>query len=146
MLWSIKMKKLALVLGLFLSLGANAWADSITFLHPIFYQQLSGQKGEYFYVLKPNSIYYENAKTGVTQSNDCILQKNQEYFIQMLCSDCNDLKCSSYSLKNHTFTLSQNKTADNYYIISHKVYDEDDNLKSEEMLTNDGLITIPPYQ
>ena len=140
------MKKFVLILGMLLSLCANAQADGVTFLHPIFYQQLSGQKGEYFYVLRPNSIYYENAKTGVTQSNDCILQKNQEYFIQMLCNDCDTLKSSSYSYRTHTFALSNNKTADNNYIISHKTYDENDNLKYEEILTNDGLITIPPYQ
>ena len=140
------MKKLVLIFGLFLSLSTSAWADEVSFLHPIFYQQLSEENGDSFYVLRPNSIYYENSKTGITQSSDCILQENQEYFIKILCHDCDNSKCSSFSSKIHTFTLSEKKTADNNYIISHKVYEESDNLKVEEILTNDGLITIPPYQ
>lgn len=96
--------------------------------------------------MRPDSIYYENSKTGVTQSIDCILQENQEYFIQMLCNDCNNSKCSSYSAETHTFAIVKNKTPDNNYIISHKAYDKNNNLKSKEILTNDGLITIPPYQ
>ena len=64
----------------------------------------------------------------------------------MLCNNCGNLKCSSYSSETHTFTLTKNKTADNNYIISHKIYDKNNNLKSKEILTNDGLITIPPYQ
>ena len=68
------MKKLVLILVFCVVFSINAQTDDITFLHPIFYQQISGQKGEYFYVLNQNSIYYEYAKTGVTQSNNCILQ------------------------------------------------------------------------
>ena len=137
------MKKLVLILGLILSLGANAQADDITFLHPIFYQQLSGENGGYFYVLRPNSIYYENSETGITQSIECILQENQEYFIKLL---CNDLVGLSYSSKIHTFSLLKNKIADNGYVISHKVFDKNGSAEYEEILTNDGLITIPPYQ
>ena len=121
----------------------NAQADDITFLHPIFYQQLSGKNGEYFYVLRPNSIYYENSEIGTTQSVECILLENQEYFIKML---CNDLMGLSHSSKIHTFSLLKNKTADNGYVISHKVLNKNDAAEFEEILINDGLITIPPYQ
>lgn len=137
------MKKIVLILGFCLVFNINAQADNITFLHPIFYQQLSGKKGDYFYILRPNSIYYENSETGTTQSVECILQENQEYFIKMLCNDLIDL---SHSSKIHTFSLLKNKIADNGYIISHKVFDKNDSAEYEEILTNDGLITIPPYQ
>lgn len=137
------MKQIALILGLVWSLSTNAWADNITFLHPIFYQQLSRENGDYFYILRPNSIYYENSETGATRSVECILQENQEYFIKML---CNDLMGLSHSSKIHTFSLLKNKIADNGYIISHKVFDKNDSAEYEEILTNDGLITIPPYQ
>ena len=121
----------------------NAQADDITFLHPIFYQQLSGENGDYFYILRPNSIYYENSEIGTTQSVECILLENQEYFIKML---CNDLMGLSHSSKIHTFSLLKNKTADNGYVISHKVLNKNDAAEFEEILINDGLITIPPYQ
>ena len=81
------MRKFALILGLCVVFSINAQADDITFLHPIFYQQLSGENGDYFYILRPNSIYYENSETGTTQSVECILLENQEYFIKMLCND-----------------------------------------------------------
>ena len=137
------MKKIVLILGFCLVFNINAQADNITFLHPIFYQQLSGKNGDYFYILPPNSIYYENSETGTTQSVECILQENQEYFIKMLCNDLIDL---SHSSKIHTFSLLKNKIADNGYIFSHKVFDKNDSAEYEEILTNDGLITIPPYQ
>ena len=137
------MKKIVLILGFCLVFNINAQADNITFLHPIFYQQLSGKNGDYFYILRPNSIYYENSETGTTQSVECILQENQEYFIKMLCNDLIDL---SHSSKIHTFSLLKNKIADNGYIISHKVFYKNDSAEYEEILTNDGLITIPPYQ
>lgn len=141
------MKKFILFIGLVLSLIPNAQADdNTTFSHPIFYQQLSDANNNYFYVLKPNSMYYENSKTEVTQSARCILQENQEYFVKMLCNGCNNSECSSYIKNIHTFYLSKNKTADNHYVISHKIYDELGLIKFEETLTNDGLITIPPYQ
>lgn len=60
------MKKIVLILGFCLVFNINAQADNITFLHPIFYQQLSGKNGDYFYILRPNSIYYENSETGTT--------------------------------------------------------------------------------
>ena len=137
------MKKIVWILGFCLVFNINAQADNITFLHPIFYQQLSGKNGDHFYILRPNSIYYENSETGTTQSVECILQENQEYFIKMLCNDLMDL---SHSSKIHTFSLLKNKIADNGYIISYKVFDKNDSAEYEEILTNDGLITIPPYQ
>lgn len=140
------MKKLILILGICLVLCISAQADNVIFLHPVFYQQLSGKNGEYFYVLRPNSIYYENSEKGITQSIECDLQNNQEFFIKMLCNDCNNSECLSHPSKIHTFSLFKNKIADNGYIISHKVFDKKDTTEYEEILTNDGLITIPPYQ
>jgi hypothetical protein len=137
------MKKLVLILVFCVVFSINAQTDDITFLHPIFYQQLSGENGDYFYILRPNSIYYENSETGTTQSVECILLENQEYFIKMLCNDLMDL---SHASKINTFSLLKNKTADNGYIISHKVFDKNDSAEYEEILINDGLITIPPYQ
>ena len=71
------MKKLVLTLVFCAVLSINARAEDIVFLHPIFYQQLSGKNGDYFYVLKPNKMYYENSKTGVALSIKCSLQENQ---------------------------------------------------------------------
>lgn len=59
---------------------------------------------------------------------------------------CNDLRGLSHSSKIHTFSLLKNKTADNGYVISHKVFNKNDSAEFEEILINDGLITIPPYQ
>lgn len=149
------MKKLFLSLGLFFMLSTNAQAENsitkqedinITFLHPIFYQQLSALNNDFFYVLKPNNMYYENSKTGVTNSTDCRLQENEEYYIKLLCNNCQIHECISDSPKIHTFSLSKDKMTDNDYIISHKVFDKNNNIEFEEKLLNDGLITIPPYQ
>ena len=80
------MKKLILILSyiLFSGLSAPVWAEDTAFLHPIFYQQLSERNGDYFYVLRPNLIYYENSKTEITKSIKCILQENQEFFIYVI--------------------------------------------------------------
>lgn len=138
------MKKIALILSLLL-FSINTLANDTFFLHPIFYQQLSGVDNDYFYVLKPNSIYYENSKTEISQSSECILLDNQEYFIKMLCNGCNDKKCLSYQSQIHIFSLTKDKMTDNNYIISHKVINKINNTEFQEILTNDGLITIPPY-
>lgn len=140
------MRKLVWVLVFCLMFSIDAKADDVTFLHPIFYQQLSGKNGDYFYVLKPNRMYYENSKTGVIISIKCSLQENQEYYIKMLCNDCDNSECLSHSSKIHIFSLSKNQMADNNYIVSHKVFDKNGSSEYQEMLTNDGLITIPPYQ
>lgn len=140
------MMKLVFIWEIVLSLVTNARADDITFLHPIFYQQLSSQNDDYFYVLKPNTIFYENSETGEVISEKCILQENQEKFIKLLCGNCYNLEYTICMKHIHTFSLSKNRMTDNNYIISHNIYDENNNLKSEEILTNDGLITIPPYQ
>ena len=140
------MKKFILILGLLSLLSANVLANNITFLHPIFYQQLSSQNGDYFYVLKPNTMYYENSKTGTIISTKCFLQENKEDFIKLLCDNCEDSKYITSTKYIHTFALFPKRKADNNYVISHKIYDKSNNLKSEEVLINDGLIAIPPYQ
>lgn len=140
------MKKIVLILAFCLVFSINARADDTTFLHPIFYQQLSSSNHDFFYVLNPNKMYYENSKTGVTTSAKCSLKENQEYYIKMLCNNCNNPECSSYSQKIHTFSLSKTQMTDNNYIISHKILDKNNFTEVEEKLINDGLITIPPYQ
>lgn len=130
---------------LFMSLTTSVWAGNNSFLHPIFYQQLSDINNNFFYVIKPNSIYYEDSTTDYTKSIQCVLLENKEYYIKLVCDGCHDKDCSSPSKKQHLFSLSKNKTADNNYIISHKIMDEINNVILEETLVNDGLITIPPY-
>jgi len=44
------MKKFVLILGMILSICTNSRADDITFLHPIFYQQLSAVNGDFFFM------------------------------------------------------------------------------------------------
>ncbi len=125
----------------------NAYAQTKTFfLHPVFYQKLVTSDKEAFYVLTPSSKYYENSRNNITLNIPCSLIENQESDIKMLCNECLNLECTSHTNTNHSFSLTKDQTTPEQYIINHKIYDNLGNIIFEEILTNDGLITIPPYQ
>ena len=139
------MKKLVFVFIFFLSIDTYAQEKTV-FLHPIFYQKLSTFDMKSFYALTPNSKYYEDSKKNISTNVQCKLIENQEYNIKMVCNECYDIKCSSHIKKNHSFSILQDKTLNNQYLIIHKVFDNFNRINYEETLINDGLITIPPYQ
>ena len=139
------MKKLIFVFTFFLSIATYA-QEKLVFLHPIFYQKLSTSDMKSFYTLTPTSKYYENSEKSIALSTPCKLIENQEYNIKMACYECHDIQCSSRIEKNHSFSILQNTTINNQYLIVHKVFDNLKHIDYEETLINDGLITIPPYQ
>ena len=88
------MNKFILILGLVLSLSANAWAESDTtnkqeFVNPIFYQPLRplSRSSGYTY-LTPTSIKSMTPldKNKVDITGQCELLENKENFIKLLCN------------------------------------------------------------
>ena len=84
------MKKTVLIFTLFLTINSIA-ADNTPnfqeqhFVNPIFYQQLSSLDKKSFYVLTPNSKYYESSKTHINPTVHCSLVENGEYCIKICC-------------------------------------------------------------
>ena len=86
------MKKLVLILGLFLSLGANARADDNVnkqeFVNPIFYQPLEPLSSTVGWTyLTPKTIDFRTPldKNLVDSTGECELVENQQDHITMLC-------------------------------------------------------------